>query len=106
MWDEVAFEKWNEVPFISGRVATEEDVKNESAVFHIPTGSEPYDTELPLFAVQLDEETNERIPCIVIQLENTAEGTIVGVRYFNGGNGIGKVDDFEFYNEPPKEFGL
>ena len=102
MWEEVASKEWSSVPFISGRVATEEDVKEGRAVFYIKSGSEPNETKLPLFAVQIDSE--RRLPCIVIQLENTKEGTIVGVRYLEGGNGIGKVEDFEFYSEPTDEF--
>ena len=105
MWDEVKLEDWKEVPFISGRVAIEEDIKNEMAVFCIPSGSEVYETELPLFAIQTNE-SGERIPCIVIQIENSPEGVFVGVRYFEGGNGVGTPNEFEFFNGIPNDFNL
>jgi len=91
---------------MSGRVATEEDVKEGRAVFYIPSGSEPYETELPLFALQIEEDTNEKVPCVVIQIEVTLEGTVVGVRYIEGGNGVGMASEFEFYSELPNEINL
>ena len=105
MWGKVKIEEWNKVPFISGEVATEEDIKNEKAVFCIPSGSEAYDAELPMFAIQTNE-AKKRVPCIVIQLENSSEGTFVGVRYFEGGNGVGTPEEFEFFNGIPDEFNL
>lgn len=106
MWEEIDSKNWKEVPSISGRSATQKDVEEGRAVFHIPTGSEPYDTELPLFAIQIDSENNSRVPCIAIQIENYSEGTAVGVRYFNGGNGVGMANEFEFYSEITEEFSL
>jgi len=106
MWEEIDSKNWKNVPFISGRVATENDVEVGRAVFHIPSGSEPYDTELPLFAVQIDGENNTRVPCVAIQIESHPEGTAVGVRYFNGGNGVGMASEFEFYSEITEEFSL
>ena len=106
MWEEIKIENWNAVPCVSGRVATEQDIKEEKAVFYIPNGSEPYETELPLFAVQIDEEKNTRVPCVVIQIEVCSAGTTVGVRYFDGGNGVGMANEFEFYNDIPEEFSL
>lgn len=105
MWGKVKLEDWKDVSFISGRVATEEDIENERAVFCIPSGSEAYETELPLFAIQTNESNGEK-PCIVIQIENSPEGTFVGVRYFEGGNGVGSPDEFEFFNEIPDDFNL
>jgi len=106
MWEAIEIEEWKDVPFISDRVATEEDVKEGKAVFYIPSGSEPYETELPLFALQTEEDTNEKVPCVVIQIEITSEGTMVGVRYIEGGNGVGTANEFEFYSEIPSEFNL
>ena len=106
MWDEIKTENWKAVSYTSGRVATEQDVAEGKAVFHIPSGSEPYETELPLFAIQIDEDENTRVPCVVIQIENCSEGTAVGVRYFEGGNGVGMANEFEFYNDIPDDFSL
>ena len=58
MWNEIDINKWTEVPCITGRIATEEDIKKGIAVFAIPSGSKPYDVELPLCAIQIDEEIN------------------------------------------------
>lgn len=106
MWDVIEKNKWKDVSFISGRAATEQDVKDGRAVFYIPSGSEPYEAELPLFAIHLDESNGEKTPCVVIQIEKTPEGTTVGVRYFDGGNGVGMATEFEFYNEIPNELNL
>ena len=57
MWGKIELDKWRETLCISGRAATEEDIKNGIAVFAIPLGSKPYDIQLPLRAVQTDEET-------------------------------------------------
>ena len=106
MWEEIDLEKWQETPCISGRVATEEDIKNGIAVFAIPSGSKPYDVQLPLCAVQIDEETKNRIPCIAIQIEEADNGVFIGVRYLEGGNGVGTPEDIELYEEPNEDFGL
>lgn len=106
MWDAIDIEDWKRVPYISGRVATEQDVKDGRAVFYIPSGSEPYEIELPLFALQIEENSNKKVPCIAIQIEITPKGTAVGVRYINGGNGVGMASEFEFYSEIPDEISL
>jgi len=54
MYEELKLANWRDVSFTSGRVATEQDVKDGKAVFYIPSGSEPYETELPLFGVHID----------------------------------------------------
>lgn len=105
MWGKIKLEEWENVPFISGIPATEEDIKNEKAVFAIPSGSEAYETKLPLFGIQITE-SGERTPCIVIQIENSQRGTVVGVRYFEGGNAVGTPSEFEFYEGIPGEFSL
>jgi len=106
MWDAIEIDEWRDIPFISGRVATEQDVKDGRAVFYIPSGSEPYETELPLFALHIDKDNGNKTPCIAIQIETTSEGTAVGVRYIDGGNGVGMANEFEFYSEIPSEFNL
>ena len=106
MWDEIDLEKWKEVPCISARPATEEDVKKGIAVFSIPTGSEAYEIELPLCAIQVNEENGTRTPCIAIQVEQADDGVFIGVRYINGGNGVGGSSVFELFTEPNAEFNL
>ena len=41
---------------------------------------------------------------MVIQIEKSPEGALVGVRYFSGGDGVGMASEFEFYNDIPDEF--
>lgn len=106
MWGKIELEKWREVPCIQGRVATEEDIKNGIAVFAIPSGSKPYEVQLPLCAIQIDTETNKRVPCIAIQIEEADNGVFIGVRYLDGGNGIGTPEDIELYDGPNEEFNL
>lgn len=106
MWDAIEIEEWKNIPFISGRVATEQDIKEERAVFYIPTGSESYEIELPLFALKVDEDNVAKTPCIVIQMEKISEGVAVGFRYLDGGNGVGMAKEFEFYSEIPRELSL
>ena len=106
MWEKIELKKWHEVPCITGRVATEEDIKNGIAVFTIPSGSKPYDIQLPLCAMQIDEKTSERIPCIAIQIEEADNEVFIGVRYLDGGNGVGTPEDIELYEEPNDDFGL
>ncbi len=106
MWGKIELDSWRETPCISGRAATEEDIENGIAVFAIPSGSKPYDIQLPLCAVQTDEETKQRIPCIAIQIEEADNGVFIGVRYLDGGNGVGTPEDIELYEEPNEDFGL
>ena len=106
MWGEIDLDEWKETPCIRGRSATEEDVEKGIAVFAIPSGSEPYEVELPLCAIQINEEGSARTPCIAIQIEKNENGVFVGVRYLNGGNGVGSISEFELFAEPNEEFNL
>ncbi len=106
MWRKIELDNWREIPCITGKVATEEDINNGIAVFSIPSGSKPYDVKLPLCAIQTDSETNKRVPCIAIQIEEADNGVFIGIRYLDGGNGVGTPEDIELYEEPNEEFGL
>lgn len=106
MWEPIDIAKWDEVPCISGRAAREDDISKGIAVFAIPSGSKPYDVKLPLCAIQIDSETKERKPCIAIQIEEADNGVFVGVRYLDGGNGVGAANEFELFEGPNEEFGL
>lgn len=96
--------KWRSTPCIRGRPANESDVADGFAVFFIPSGSTAHDVELPLCAIQVDPETGKRTPCIAIQVEQAPNGVFVGVRYLDGGNGVGTADEFELISEPNDEF--
>jgi hypothetical protein len=50
-------------------------------------------------AYQLVEETGEKKLVIMIQAETTGEEKVVGVRYFEGGNGVCMLHELEFTQE-------
>ena len=95
---------WDKTPCISGRIATEEDIKNGIAVFMVPDGSIPCDTDMPICAIQIDEETGGRIPVIIIQAEQINNRITLGVRYLNGGNGVSTLHEVELLEQPNEEF--
>ncbi|RTR37980.1 hypothetical protein EKG38_15555 [Shewanella canadensis] len=104
MWESFTPEEWENLPFISGRVATEEDVENGNAVFYIPYGSVACDAALPTCVIQIDEETYERTPAVVIQAEQAGELVYLGLRYLDGGNGMCELDEVELLESPNEEF--
>jgi len=104
VWGKIEIERWDKIPFIEGRVATEIDIKNGCAVFMVPDGSIPADADLPICAIQINEETNERTPVIIIQAEQISGGVTLGVRYLSGGNGVCNLSEVELLREPSYEF--
>ena len=104
MWGRIDLEHWRETPSLSGRPATESDIKNGIAVFAIPSGSSACDVKLPLCAVHIDQASGHRTPCIAIQVEEAPNGVFVGVRYLEGGNGIGTIEEFELYTDLTDDF--
>lgn len=97
---------WDKTPCISGRIATEEDIENGIAVFMIPEGSIPCATDLPICAIQTDEESGEGTPVIIIQAEQINNSITLGVRYLDGGNGVCTLDEVELLEKPNNEFEL
>jgi len=106
MWGSIDMKVWDKTPCISGRIATEEDIKNGIAVFMIPDGSIPCDTDLPICAIHTDKETGERTPVIVIQAEQINNSITLGVRYLDGGNGVCTLNEVELLEKPNNEFEL
>ncbi|MCJ8273616.1 MAG: hypothetical protein MJK04_29980 [Psychrosphaera sp.] len=104
MWEPFAPEDWESLPCISGRVATEEDVKNGIAVYFIPINSFPSNAILPTCVIQINDETGQRIPAVVIQAEQAGETVSLGLRYLDGGNGICGLNEVEILDEPNEEF--
>jgi hypothetical protein len=82
------------------RIATEEDVKLGRAVFYIDEGDEivhqPLNIQIPSLANHTDKETGEKNLVVVIQAERTDEQEVVGLRYFEGGNGVCLLFELEF----------
>jgi hypothetical protein len=106
MWESFTSEDWGNLPCISGRVATEEDVVNGIAVFYIPEGSIACDALLPTCVIQIDDETQERIPAVAIQAEQAGELVYLGLRYMDGGNGMCELDEVELLEAPNDEFAI
>lgn len=106
MWDSFKPDNWNTLPHISGRVASEMDVKNGLAVFYIPEGSFVLDAKLPTCVIQINEKTGERTPAVVIQAEQIGEQVYLGLRYLDGGNGICGLEEVEQLEEPNEEFAI
>lgn len=104
MWDSFEVKDWAQLPCISGRVATEKDIESGIAVFAIPEGSFACEAILPTCVIQVDEETNERIPAVAIQAEQVGELVYLGLRYLGGGNGVCELDEVELLDEPNDEF--
>ena len=87
LWGPIDQEHWQATPCITGRQATEQDVKDGSAVFYIQGVAAPAEMPLPSCGFQLMEDGTEQA-VVVIQAEITPDGTLFGVRHLAGGNGI------------------
>ncbi|WP_206677348.1 hypothetical protein [Caulobacter sp. SSI4214] len=82
--------EWPPLPksgFVSGRLATEADLKRGDAIFLSlvdgkPSGS-PARIHVPQFA-HLIEENGARRPVVVIQAETNEQGTVFGVKDVRG----------------------
>lgn len=106
LWGPIDILKWNQTPFLSGRVATEEDVKKGVAVFYIRETDDlkPIDITLPVCAILIDQEENTETPVIIIQAEYSQGQEIIGYRFIDGGNGIAARDEFILLEEPNDAF--
>lgn len=100
-WGKIDLENWEKTPSINNRIAIEKDVIDGNAVYHINGGDnhKAYNIKLPKLAYFLNSETNKKELVVVIQIEETSKGTIVGYRNLNGGNGLGLLKEFEFLND-------
>jgi len=87
LWGPISAGEWRGTPCISGRAATEADVKAGVAVFYIQDSSAAASIKLPCCALQSFEDGSEA-PVIVVQAEVAPHGIILGVRPLGGGNGI------------------
>jgi hypothetical protein len=78
---------WPELPtsgFVTGRPATEEDVKSGNAVFVLRSGGRlvgtPLKLEIPQYAIHIDVESGEQTPGFIIQAESAGDQSIIGFR--------------------------
>jgi len=95
---EKLFPDWKATPCVTGRIAKEEDVRNENAVFVIENTDvefhKAYDMELPKLAKLHSDEGFEYV--VVIQIEECVQGIIVGYKNADGIFGVGLFHEFEF----------
>lgn len=90
---------WDKTPSLNDRIATKSDVENGLAVFSIEDnepGHKVYNTPLPKLANLIDSETKAEELVVVIQIETTSKGTIVGYRRFGGGDGACFLYELKF----------
>ena len=96
--------EWRLMPFVSGRVAVEQDVKDGAATFYVQSGSSPYSKlGLPCLAeLTFDDGTVEEI--VVIQAEFGPNGKIIcGCRGFDGGEHVCTLSELKIIEENKKQ---
>ena len=89
-----------DISFVSGRVATEQDINSGAAVFLLESEcenvGEPLDMKLPQYATHHDEETGKRTNVIIIQAEKAGRFEYFGALVFEEGEYlIGYADEFD-----------
>jgi hypothetical protein len=95
----VDLKNWKDIPHVSGRLATDEDVKNGSATFRIENIEQEHkvlDIKIPALAYHINQETNEKSPVVVIQGEQVGDQNIVGIKYLDGTGGVCLLFELEF----------
>ena len=107
LWGPVELKQWCETPCISGRLATEDDVKSGRAVFYVGNASEigahSADIDLPRCAIVTDDD-GTKIPVVVIQSEKAEDKHYIGYRPIHGGNGICLIHEVELLDVPDERF--
>jgi hypothetical protein len=100
LWGPIDLSQWRSVPFVSGRVATEDDVRAGRAVFHVKGTSEAISVEGGLPALALHTGGAGVVsPVILIQLERAADREIAGIRFLLGGNTVCTLSDLRLADE-------
>jgi hypothetical protein len=102
IWGAIDLASWRETPHKKADVASEQVVKDGTAVFYIrPDGNDHriLEVKVPSLAFFFDPETKERNIVVVIQGERVGDEELIGFRYLNGGNGICTVSELEFVDE-------
>lgn len=95
----IDLKNWTETPHVSGRLATEEDVKNGNATFLVDNKSKEHkalNIKIPSLAYHFDQDTNEKTPVVVIQGEQVGDQKVVGIKYLDGTDGVCLLFELEF----------
>ena len=106
LWTPIILKNWKLTPVINNRVANENDVKEGRAVYYIDgnyKNHKPIKINLPKLANLTDYDTKQKELVVIIQIEETPKGTVVGYRNLTGGNGAGLINEFEILNEKEVE---
>jgi hypothetical protein len=107
LWGPIDMHKWKDTPCISGRLATEQDIKDGKAVFYISgdrSELKPLDISLPACAIWHDAQSKKDTPVILIQAEETPKLKAVGFRFLSGGNGACTLAELEILKSPDERF--
>ena len=95
----IDIKNWTEIPHVSGRLATEEDVNNGNATFRIDDKGQEHkalNIKIPSLAYHIDQETNEKTPVVVVQGEQIGDQKIIGIKYLDGTDGVCFLFELEF----------
>jgi hypothetical protein len=93
-------------PHLTGRPAEFSDVHAGRAVFVARVNGQlvgrPVPIPVPQYAFQVDQDTQQRTPCIVVQAEEANSRQIFGARRVPDGQElVGFSDDFELLGSSP-----
>lgn len=99
----VDIQKLDEVPAVSNRLPTEEELENNMSLIKVDTEKYPdaraLEMDLPRVARIYSKRKGIHELIIVIQAIVVQEDTVLGWRYMNGGNGSGWLTDVTFLSE-------
>ena len=108
LWTLIDPAKWKETPCIAKRCAKEEDVQAGRAVFFMGNIDEvpawPMNIEIPRLALWFDEETESKKIVVIIQAEESEIQQTIGIRFFDGGNGVCLFEELELVDESHEQF--
>ena len=107
LWGPINMQKWKDTPCVSGRLATEQDIKEGKAVFYISgdrSELKPIKISLPACAIHHDEQSKKSTPVILIQAEETPKVKAIGFRFLSGGNGVCTLAELEILKSPDERF--
>lgn len=102
-WGAINEDDWRDVPHVTGRLATEDDVREGRAVFYLDgaEGAQPGQVPIPSLALLRDEDGNGTTTVVVIQAEIFRDECTVGYRPLEGGNGICLLEEITLLPRDP-----
>ncbi len=90
--------------YVSGRVAKEADISNQSAIFVLKNEGKyigtPIKIVLPQYAIYTDGETNQKSKVVIIQAESAQGMNMYGAIDIRNGKGVVSIDtDFKLLGQ-------